>query len=151
MISYFIYTTKELQIPKKFKNQYSSGEIYNFVTGGVPRHISLLATATESTVTDWAEEMVNKTVQNVKATCAQLDSQDKGDFITFLGSLLTGQKSKPSSPVWYDKGLLFKSPTQGLQVISPVVRAGLWEYYVRSLGIEIVNAPAQVNNSVLNN
>jgi len=82
--------------------------------------------------------MVIEILQDVNTTYARVNEEDKADFISFLSKMLTGKNFSPPSPTWYDRGLLYKS-AQGLQVINPIVRAVLWEYYIRSLKIQIVN------------
>lgn len=135
---------KELGILEKFNNEYTAQQIYEGVTGGVPRYISRLATDKSSSLKDWAGRNVSVTRQDVKRTCEKLPQTDQEGFITFLGSLFTFLASPPPDPIWYDKGFFYKTPEQQLRVINPIVETGLWEYYGSSMNTKTVYDPNQV-------
>lgn len=135
---------KELGIPEKFNEQYTAQQIYEGVTGGVPRYISHLATDSLSSLQDWVGISISETRQSVERTCEQLPLTKQEAFISFLGSMFTFSASPAPDPIWYDKGFFYKTPARRLCVINSIVETGLLDYYGSIMTQKTVYNPNKV-------
>jgi len=137
---------EELRIPEKVGRTASA--IYDLVTGGLPRHISLLAVDEPKSLTAWASAMVLALLRAVQMTSSQLDPDNKKNFVAFIGARLTGQSFPYHSSIWYDKGFLYKTSFEDPpQIINPIARASLWEYYVQSI-LPVVNEEGETGSVI---
>lgn len=132
---------QDLKLPDKVKM--SSVEIYNDVTGGVPRQIVGLHCA--DSFEEWHQKQVQKYFESLKTELKKVEDDERQSFLSYLDDVIEGRPQQLGLPsvTWYDQGLFYINAGKGC-VLNPIARNALDSLWRQYRNPEVIGKPEQV-------